>query len=312
MYLTEKLGILTFGKGYVFMQNEIQQFISYLHNVKQTSSNTELSYQRDLCKLERYLSDFGIGNWEQVTSTHLESYIKSLLEQGLKSATISRSIASIKAFFHYRESELKADTNPSGTLKAPKIEKKMPKILSMDEVVRLLEQPRGNSAKEIRDKAMLEILYATGIRVSELINLDMSDVNLQMNCIICHDGGKERVIPFGSKARMALSKYMEYGRPVLVEDKSSTVLFSNCSGQKMSRQGFWKLIKYYAKRADIETDITPHTLRHSFAAHLVENGADLRSVQEMLGHSDISTTQIYATMNHSRIREVYARSHPRG
>ena len=175
-----------------------------------------------------------------------------------------------------------------------------------------MEQPKGNTPKEIRDKAMLELLYATGIRVSELISLNVSDVNMQMGYIICHDASKERVIPFGHEAKNALNKYFEESRDTMLEDKGSDILFVNCSGEPMSRQGFWKLIKYYAKKAGIEADITPHTLRHSFAAHLVENGADLRSVQEMLGHSDISTTQIYATMNHSRIRDVYSKAHPRG
>ena len=206
------------------MEQAIEQFITYLHNVKKTSVNTELSYRRDLKKLLFFLHSKGLTDLVDI----------------------------------------------SESLKAPKIEKKMPEILTTEEVVRLLEQPSGDSPKEVRDKAMLELLYATGIRVTELITLKM------------------------------------------VEDKSSDILFANCSGSPMSRQGFWKLIKYYSKKAGITADITPHTLRHSFAAHLVENGADLRSVQEMLGHSDISTTQIYANMNHNRIREVYAKAHPRG
>ena len=181
----------------------------------------------------------------------------------------------------------------------------------MDEVVRLLEQPTGDTPKEIRDKAMLELLYATGIRVTELITLKTKDVNLQMGFIVCKDANKERVIPFGNQAKSALIRYLEGTRGSMIADENSEYLFANCSGQPMSRQGFWKLIKYYAKKAGITADITPHTLRHSFAAHLVENGADLRSVQEMLGHSDISTTQIYAQMSHSRIKEVYAKAHPR-
>ena len=181
----------------------------------------------------------------------------------------------------------------------------------MEETVRLLEQPSGSSPKELRDKAMLELLYATGMRVSELITVKLSDVNLILNYVVCRDGEKERVIPFGDNAKAALDHYLQHGRMYLVREDGSEFLFVNCSGSGMSRQGFWKLIKYYAKKAGIVEDITPHTLRHSFAAHLVENGADLRSVQEMLGHSDISTTQIYAQMNHSRIKEVYAKAHPR-
>ncbi len=294
------------------MEQQLQAFITYLHNVKKTSQNTELSYKRDLAKMEKFLSARGITEAEQVSASDLEAYIQDLNANGFKAATVSRNIASMKAFFGYAVKELGLKEDPSTGLKSPKIEKKMPEILTMEEVVRLLEQPKGDTPKEIRDKAMLELLYATGIRVSELIGLLVSDVNMQMNYILCRDANKERVIPFGNEARHALIRYLESSRNVMVEDPSSPILFANCSGQKMSRQGFWKLIKYYAKKAGITSDITPHTLRHSFAAHLVENGADLRSVQEMLGHSDISTTQIYASMNHNRIREVYTRAHPRG
>lgn len=294
------------------MEAVLNGFITYLHNVKKKSENTVLSYNRDLTKFIYYLNLNKISSFSDVTEEILAKYIEGLTEEGFKSATISRNIASIKALFHYLVNEDMIEKDPSTKLKSPKIEKKMPEILTMTEVVSLLEQPAGDSPKEIRDKAMLELLYATGIRVSELINLDMSDVNMQMGYITCNDSNKSRTIPFGKEAKVALSRYMDGGRAAIVDDKSSTLLFANCSGQKMSRQGFWKLIKYYAKKAGIEVDITPHTLRHSFAAHLVENGADLRSVQEMLGHSDISTTQIYANMNHSHIREVYNRAHPRG
>ena len=192
------------------------------------------------------------------------------------------------------------------------IEKKLPEILTTEEVNRLLDQPRGGSLKEVRDRAMLEVLYATGIRVSELIGLKVGDVNLQVGYIIIRDAHKERVVPFGAPAKRALVDYIKNARIQLINDLSSDVLFVNCQGQPMSRQGFWKIVKYYAKKAGITSDITPHTLRHSFAAHLVENGADLRSVQEMLGHSDISTTQIYANMSQNKLREVYVKSFPRG
>lgn len=294
------------------MENEVREYISYLHNVKHTSANTEMSYQRDLLKVCHFLETKGIPGVTQVSEGDLAAYIKSLEDQGLKAATISRNIASIKALFQYLVKEGKVSNDVSVNLKAPKIEKKVPEILTMDEVVALLNQANGDSPKEIRDKAMLELLYATGIRVTELITLKVSDVNLSMSFILCKDAHKERIIPFGSQAKAALTRYLDGTRERMLEDQSSDVLFANCSGKPMSRQGFWKLIKYYAKKAGIESDITPHTLRHSFAAHLVENGADLRSVQEMLGHSDISTTQIYANMNHNRIREVYAKTHPRG
>lgn len=294
------------------MQKEIDSFIIYLHNVKKTSTNTELSYKRDLAKMERYLSAHQIADVKGITAEALKNYVAGLEEQHFAPASVSRSVASMKAFFHYLMKEGMITEDVSGELKAPKIEKKMPEIMSMEEVVRLLEQPKSSSPKEIRDKAMLELLYATGIRVTELITLKLADVNFSMNFIVCKDRNKERVIPYGNAAKEALTRYVKEARDVLLENTATDVLFVNCSGLPMSRQGFWKLIKYYTKKAGIEADITPHTLRHSFAAHLVENGADLRSVQEMLGHSDISTTQIYANMNHRHLREVYAKAHPRG
>ena len=294
------------------MEKEIATFITYLHNVKNTSSNTEMSYKRDLEKVQHFMDARGIHELKAVTAQDLTDYVKYLEDNKFAAATVSRNIASLKAFYHYMVQEGLVEEDISDKLKAPKIEKKAPEIMSPDEVVRLLEQPSGDSPKEIRDKAMLELLYATGIRVTELITLTLSDVNMQMNFILCRDRTKERIIPFGAAAKNAMTRYLDGTREEMLENKSSEVLFANCSGQPMSRQGFWKLIKHYAKKADIKADITPHTLRHSFAAHLVENGADLRSVQEMLGHSDISTTQIYANLNHNHIREVYAKAHPRG
>ena len=294
------------------MGNHIDAFILYLHNMKKTSANTEMSYRRDLYKVQVFMENRGIGDISDITKKDLDDYVADLEKQNFKAATISRNIASIKAFYHYLINEGVVIEDISEDLKAPKIEKKIPEILTTDEVIRLLNQPKGDSPKEIRDKAMLELLYATGIRVTELITLKLSDVNMQMGYIVCRDSNKERIIPFGREAKVALAKYLEKTRTSMLVDNEGDLLFSNCSGQSMSRQGFWKLIKYYAKKADIQSDITPHTLRHSFAAHLVENGADLRSVQEMLGHSDISTTQIYANMNHNHIREVYAKAHPRG
>lgn len=294
------------------MEKEIDQFISYLHNTKKTSENTEMSYRRDLKKVLKYMKEQGIAEVSEITVTHLHSYILYLEKNHFAAATISRNIASIKAFYHYLWKEGKVPEDISESLKPPKIEKKIPEILSEEQVNRLLEQPGTESPKEVRDKAMLELLYATGIRVTELISLKVTDVNLKLGFIVCRDNNKERVVPFGREAKNALLRYLESARRDMIENEEEDTLFVNYSGQPMSRQGFWKLIKYYAKKAGIEEDITPHTLRHSFAAHLVENGADLRSVQEMLGHSDISTTQIYAAMNHNHIREVYAKAHPRG
>lgn len=294
------------------MEKHIESFITYLHNVKKTSENTTISYRRDLNKWSDYMKSMGKTLVQEVTEEDLKSFVSYLEVKKFKAATISRNIASIKAFYHYLLKEKKVTKDISDVIHAPKVEKKLPGILSVEEVVRLVEQPHADTPKELRDRAMLELMYATGIRVSELINLHVGDLNMQMGILKCKDGSKERMIPFGNKAKKALLRYLEQGREALLMDYDAPELFVNCSGQSMSRQGFWKLIKAYAKRAGIDEDITPHTLRHSFAAHLVENGADLRSVQEMMGHSDIATTQVYATLSGNHIREVYAKTHPRG
>lgn len=295
-----------------FMNDEIQKFIVYLKEVKKTSENTVLSYERDLKKFNKYCMEQGVSSVNQITVTGLNSYVLYLKKQGLKPATISRGIASLKAFFHFLQKEGYVNQDVAEDLKAPKVEKKMPSVLTQEETVRLLNQAKGDSPKELRDSAMLELLYATGIRVSELISLKLEDVNLKMEYITCRDGSKERIVPFGTVAKEKLQLYLAEGRPELITDDASDYLFTNCSGHAMSRQGFWKLVKCYGKKAGITTELTPHTLRHSFAMHLVSNGADLHAVQEMLGHSDISTTQVYANMNQNRIREVYAKAHPRG
>lgn len=294
------------------MEKEIELFISYLHNVKKMSLNTELSYKRDMAKVNAFMKGRGIEKVSDITATDLNAYILYMEDNKFSAATVSRNIACLKSFYHFLFKEGLVNKDIAEGMKAPKVEKKIPEIMTTSEVVRLLEQPKGNSPKEIRDRAMLELLYATGIRVSELISLKITDVNMSMGYIVCLDQSKGRAIPFGHEAKAAMLRYLSESRDAMLEDKNSDILFVNCSGEPMSRQGFWKLIKYYAKKAGIEADITPHTLRHSFAAHLVENGADLRAVQEMLGHSDISTTQIYANMNHSRIRDVYNKAHPRG
>ena len=294
------------------IRQSIEEFVLYLHDVKKTSRNTEMSYQRDLNKMCNFLEEREIKEVSQLEKDTFHTYVLFLEENNFANATISRHVAAIKSwsFFMLQEGMVKEDLTHN--LKAPKIEKKSPEILQMDEVVRLLEAPKGKNPKELRDKAMLELLYATGIRVTELITLTTSQLNMQMNYIVCNDGQKDRIIPFGIKAREALLNYLEYSRSVMINNPESNILFVNCSGQSMSRQGFWKLIKKYAGKVGITADITPHTLRHSFAAHLVENGADLKSVQEMLGHADISTTQIYANLNRNKLRDVYSKAHPRG
>lgn len=293
------------------MQKIIEEFILKLHSEKNTSSNTEISYKRDLTKFLEYLNNGRKIKLETVTEIDLENYIKYLDSLGRAATTVSRNIASLKSFFAFLCEKGLVDKNPAIGLKAPKIEKKVPDVLSIKEVDALLKQPSRNTPKELRDKSMLELLYATGMRVSELISLKLDDINIKQEYIICHDRKKDRLIPFGTEAKNALIKYLSDGRAQLLKDEDSDVLYPNCSGGLMSRQGFWKLIKAYGKKAGIKSEITPHTLRHSFASHLVENGADLRAVQEMLGHSDISTTQIYMTSGNKRVIEVYAKAHPK-
>ena len=275
------------------MTTEIEAFIHYLEDVKQSSRNTVVSYQRDLRQLKEYLERQGIEEPSRVTKTSLNAYISYLQRKGKATTTISRILASTKAFFHYEFMEGNIHRDPAELLKTPKIEKKIPLILSVEEVNRFLEQPDGTSAKEIRDKAMLELLYATGIRVSELIGLKLQDVNLSVGFLICRDGEKERMIPFGKKVNQYLKTYRDQARPELIKENESVWLFTNCSGRQMSRQGFWKIVKYYGDKAGIQVDITPHTLRHSFAAHLISSGADIQAVQTMLGHADLATTLAY-------------------
>jgi len=291
------------------MEKQIQLFIDYIHNKKKTSLNTEMSYKRDLLKVVAYLNDRGIKTWEDVKYSDLKAYIDSMFEGNFANASISRSVASVKAFFAFLQFSSVVNEDVAKDLKAPKIEKKMPNILSKNEVTLLLEQPSGKTPKQIRDKAMLELLYATGLRVSELISLKISDVNLSLNYIECHDRTKSRIIPIENAAKFALNKYITEVRPSMCAD--SEYLFTNVKGDMMSRQGFWKVLKSYAKKAGIDKDITPHMIRHSFATHMVINGADLASLQEMLGHSDISTTQIYLRGKSSKLKEVYDKAHPR-
>lgn len=293
------------------MSDAIQSFIQYLHNTKKSSGNTEVSYERDLKKLDQFLREQGIDDVTQVTATNLNSYMLYMERRRFAPSTVSRSVASIRAFYQYLVKIKEISENPSESLHPPKVEKKMPEILTVEEVDLLLAQPKGNTPKGMRDRAMLELLYATGIRVSELIHLELSDVNLQLGFLTCRESGRERMVPFGSVAKKALQAYLTEARPGFVKEEDCPLLFTNCSGKVMSRQGFWKILKGYAGAAGIQADITPHTLRHSFAAHLLQNGADLKSLQEMLGHSDISTTQIYVKASSNKIRDVYTKAHPR-
>lgn len=291
------------------MEQAIEKYIQYLTEVKKSSLNTVQSYKRDLVKMQRFLESNGVRSVQDVNTTLLRSYVIYMESEKMSSATVSRSIASIRSFFIFLQERGEVSGNPTEGLKPPKVEKKAPETLTIEEVNLLLDQPSGDTPKEIRDKAMLELLYATGLRVSELISLKVSDLNLSLSYIECHDRNKSRIIPIENAAKRALTRYITEIRPAMCND--SEYLFTNVKGEMMSRQGFWKVLKSYAKKAGINKDITPHMIRHSFATHMVSNGADLASLQEMLGHSDISTTQIYLKGKSSKLKEVYDKAHPR-
>lgn len=293
------------------MNTYVKKYTSFMTEIRHKSLNTVESYKRDVTQYISYLDGTGVTDISSTTKTTVLSYLLYLQKEGRASSTVSRTLASLRSYYLFMMQNGVVKSNPTSNLEAPHVEKKIPKILSGEEVELLLEQPKNCDNKGIRDKAMLELLYATGIRVSELINLDVSDVNVPMSFVRCNGGKKERIIPMGHQAKDALENYINNVRKYMVKDENETALFVNCSGARLSRQGFWKLIKYYQHIAGIETDITPHTLRHSFAAHLLENGADLHSIQEMMGHADISSTQVYSRMMNSKIKDVYAKAHPR-
>lgn len=297
------------------MLNLLRAFIQFLSSERGLTRNTLESYERDVAHYIKYLDLQGVTSIEQSSKTHLMQYIHNLRLTGKAAATVTRGIVSIRSFYHFLIREQRITQDPTLYLELPKAEKKLPKIMPIDEVGRLLDAPSGTTPFGIRDKAMLELLYATGIRVSELVSLDTEDINLDIGFIRCSGQGlKERIIPLGKVAVEALKVYMGSIRAVLLkrtEPDAERALFINPAGTRLTRQGFWKIIKKYAREAGIEEDITPHTLRHSFAAHLLENGADLRAVQEMLGHADISTTQMYTQVTKLRMKDVYDSAHPR-
>ncbi len=294
------------------MEIAIHDFIEYLHNVKKTSYNTEISYKRDLKKLEEFLNEQGIPDEKQVNASLLNSYLIYLEKEQFAASSISRNVASVRAFFQFLWKSNRIPEDPSEGLHPPKVEKKLPEILTVEEVDTLLAQPNLKTVKGLRDKAMLELLYATGMRVSEMLHLKVSDINLNMGYVTCHERQKERIIPIGKVCQKAMKAYLSKAREKLIGGCKVEELFTNCSGKPMSRQGFWKVLKGYAQSAGITRDITSQTLRHSFAVHMLQNGADLKSVQEILGHSDISTTQVYLDMKvDNKMRDVYMKAHPR-
>ena len=289
----------------------LEQYETYLREEKHSSPNTLSSYLRDLHQFSDYLSAQEIHDLRKVKSASISDYVAWMGGRGKSAATITRAIASIKSFYAFLLSRGVMKTNPAKNVAAVKVERKFPEILTGKEVELFLDQPRCVDAKGYRDHAMLELLYATGIRVSELISLDESDCSLSAGFIRCRSKGKERIIPLYPTAVKALSDYIKDVRPQLLADPEERALFVNMNGERMSRQGFWKIVKHYQETAQIEKDITPHTLRHSFAVHLLENGADLRAIQEMLGHADISSTQIYTHVVKKQLRDIYQKAHPR-
>lgn len=293
------------------MEALVQNFVNFLERDKRLSLNTLQSYRRDIEQYFTYLQEINLQNISNSNKTTVIAYLLYLQKKGRATSTISRNLASIRSFYQYIAKNKMIDHDPTAELESPKVEKKLPQILSTEEVELLLEQPQCVDLKGFRDKAMLELLYATGIRVSELIQLNVQDLNFEIAFLKCNKGARERMIPIGSMAIAALKEYFNKSRPLLIQKSDEKALFVNVNGGRLTRQGFWKIIKQYKNQAQINKDITPHTLRHSFAAHLLENGADLRSIQEMLGHSDISSTQIYAQIAKNKIKEVYKRTHPR-
>ena len=288
----------------------IAGYESWLSKEKKAASNTLSSYLRDVRQFAVWLEEKGI-ELSQVSQCDVKRYVSYLEKKGKSNSTIVRSVASLKSFYNYLLLNHMVSINPAKGFSPTRIERKLPAVLSSKEVDLFLDQPDPSEPKGCRDKAMMEVLYATGIRVSELISLNIQDVNLSVGFIRCAGKQKERIIPLYRAAIKALSSYINEVRPQLLEDPHEVALFVNMGGERMSRQGFWKIVKYYQEKAEIKKEITPHTLRHSFAAHLLENGADLKSIQEMLGHADISSTQIYAQVVNQKLRDVYAKAHPR-
>ena len=292
------------------MERQLKYFFDFLENDKKLSDNTLQSYKRDLKQFKRYLESYGI-HYNRVKEEDMKDYIKELQEQGKKPSSISRSIASIRSFYQFILKNKKIKVDPTEHIQSPKIEKRVPSVLTSKEVELLLDQPKDVDLKGTRDKAMLEFAYATGMRVTEIISLNIEDVNLKEGFVTCKNGTKQRNIPLGTMSLKALKEYIEDARDILIKNEDEKALFVNVNGGRLTRQGFWKIIKYYKEQAHITKDITPHVLRHSFATHLLQNGADLKAIQTMLGHSDISSTQVYMQFQDEGLKNIYRKAHPR-
>ena len=292
------------------MEKQIKLFLEFLQNDKKLSDNTLQSYKRDINQFEKYVEENQI-NYIKVDEKIVKEYLEFLQNIGKKSSTVSRNLASIRSFYQYLVRTKIVLQDPTNNIQAPKIEKRVPSILTAKEVELLLDQPQDVDLKGIRDKAMLEFAYATGMRVTEIISLNIEDVNFEEAYVSCKAGVKQRNIPLGTMSLKALKEYVNEARPYLIKDENVKSLFVNINGKRLTRQGFWKIVKYYKEQAHITKDITPHVLRHSFATHLLQNGADLKAIQTMLGHSDISSTQVYMQFQDEGLKNVYRNTHPR-
>lgn len=293
------------------MADHIADYCRYLTEEKQVRSNTLSSYARDLNQFRTWLLGIGLTDLKKIKKEKIDEYLRYLGGCGKSPATVTRSAASIRSFYQFMTRTGRVKSDPAKSVSGVKVERKYPEVLTNREVELFLEQPKCVDEKGFRDHAMLELLYATGIRVSELIGLNVEDVNLTVGFIRCRGHEKERIVPLYAGAVKALREYVTVIRPAIVSDDAERALFVNMNGGRMTRQGFWKIIKHYQEKAEITKDITPHMLRHSFAVHLLENGADLRSIQEMLGHADISSTQIYTHVAQKQLKDVYQKAHPR-
>ncbi len=292
------------------MEKDIKNFLEFIKSDKKLSKNTLESYQRDILQYQEYLEEKKI-DYKEVNNENVLGYLDYLKGLDKKASTISRHLASIRLFYQYLQKNKIVKEDPTKGIQSPKIEKKAPSILSSQEVSLLLEQPNGEGLKSIRDKAMLEVAYATGMRVTEIISLNVSDIDIESSLVTCKNENKQRIIPLGKLSLSALKEYMTIARPNMIKDDNETALFVNVNGKRLTRQGFWKIIKFYKEQAHITKDITPHVLRHSFATHLLQNGADLKSIQTMLGHSDISSTQVYMQFQDDSLKNIYNKAHPR-
>ena len=301
------------------MRTQVDQFLGYLSVERGLAKNTIIAYGRDLRKYLKFLEERGIRSLQRSSHKEIMAYLMELKNpsrpgrRGLSSASVARNLVAIKMFHRFLVAEGHLKNGPTANMDSPLVSKKLPHVLTIPEVGKLLHRASGRTLGEVRDRTILELLYGTGLRISELISLKMVDLNLQFSYLRCFGkGGKERIVPFGREARGWIKKYLEKARPQLARRKSDSRLFLTRLGKGFSRQGLWKVIKKYANKSGLGKEITPHTLRHCFATHLLQGGADLRSVQEMLGHADISTTQVYTHVDRKRLKRIHSKYHPRG